>query len=69
MSWRALPGSRRGGTPIIAHTELLTGFPNLVAYRDRCLSRPAYRKAVADQCADFARHSPADMKYELRQET
>jgi glutathione S-transferase len=54
---------------IIAHTELLTGFPNLVAYRDRCLSRWAYRKAVADQCADFARHSPADMKYELRQET
>ena len=51
---------------ILRHTDLLDGFPNLVAYRDRCLERPAYRKAVADQCADIARHTPADMKYEVR---
>jgi glutathione S-transferase len=53
---------------IVGHTNLLDSFPNLVAYRDRCLERPAYRKAVADQRADIARHTPADMKYELRQD-
>jgi glutathione S-transferase len=52
----------------LAHTDLLDGFPNLAAYRDRCLERPAYQKAIADQCADFARHTPSDMRYELRQE-
>ena len=51
---------------IIAHTDLLDGFPNLVTYRNRCLARPAYRKAVADQCADIAGHTATDMKYELR---
>ena len=51
---------------ILGHTDLLDSFPNLVRYRNRCLERPAYRKAVADQCADFARHTPADMKYEVR---
>ena len=51
---------------ILAHTDLLEDFPNLVAYRDRCLGRPAYKKAIADQRADIARHTPADMKYELR---
>ena len=53
---------------VIGHTDLLDGFPNLVAYRNRCLGRPAYRKAVADQCADFAKHTAADMKYELRRD-
>ena len=48
---------------ILRHTDLLEGFPNLVAYRDRCLQRPAYRKAVADQCAEIDGHSPGDMKY------
>ena len=53
---------------IVGHTDLLDGLPNLLAYRNRCLGRPAYLKAVADQCAEIARHSPADMKYELRQD-
>ena len=53
---------------ILRHTDLLDRFPNLVAYRDRCLERPAYRKAIADQCADIARHTPADMKYETRRQ-
>jgi glutathione S-transferase len=53
---------------IAGHTDLLDSFTNLVSYRDRCLARPAYRKAVADQCADIARHTPADMKYELRRD-
>ena len=51
---------------ILGHTDLLDDFPNLVAYRNRCLERPAYKKAIADQCADIARHTPSDMKYELR---
>jgi glutathione S-transferase len=52
---------------IVGHTDLLDDLPNLLAYRNRCLGRPAYLKAVDDQCAEIARHSPADMKYELRQ--
>jgi glutathione S-transferase len=48
------------------HTNILDALPNLLAFRDRCFARPAYQKAVADQCADIARHSPKDMKYELR---
>ena len=51
---------------ILAHTDLLDGFPKLVAYRDRCFARPAYRKDIEDQCADIARHTPADMRYELQ---
>jgi glutathione S-transferase len=51
---------------ILAHTDLLDSFPKLKAYRDRCFARPAYRKAIEDQCADIARHSPSDMRYELQ---
>ena len=32
----------------------------------RCLDRPAYTKAISDQCADVGRHQERDMKYELR---
>lgn len=42
---------------------LLKGFPKLAAWQARILERPAYRKAISDQCADFAGHGPADMKY------
>lgn len=48
---------------IVGHTDMLEGFPNLLAYRDRCFARPAYRKAIDDQCATFARHAPEDMRY------
>jgi glutathione S-transferase len=51
---------------IIHHTDLLDGYPTLAAYRDRCFKRPAYRQAIADQCAAFSDHRPADMKYELK---
>jgi glutathione S-transferase len=51
---------------ILAHTDLLDSFPKLKAYGDRCFARPAYRKAIEDQCADIARHTPADMRYELQ---
>ncbi|MDO9413546.1 MAG: glutathione S-transferase family protein [Pseudolabrys sp.] len=44
--------------------DLLNGFPTLVAHQERCFARPAYKKAIADQCAAFAQHSPKDMKYD-----
>lgn len=50
---------------VLGHTDLLDGLPNVRAYRNRCLERPAYKKAVADQCADIARHTASDMRYEL----
>lgn len=43
---------------------LLDSHPKLSAYQDRCLDRPAYRKAVADQCATVAEHVMADMRYD-----
>jgi glutathione S-transferase len=39
---------------ILRHTDLLEGEPVLVAYKERCESRPAFRKALADQMAVFA---------------
>lgn len=51
---------------IIHHTEILNAYPALAAYRDRCFDRPAYRKAIAEQCQTFAEHRQRDMKYELK---
>lgn len=47
--------------------DLLAGFPALAAYQDRCLDRPAYRKAVDDQRATIAEHEMADMKFDQRE--
>lgn len=44
--------------------DLLGPYPALLAYQDRCLDRPAYRKAVEDQCATIAAHAMADMNYD-----
>jgi glutathione S-transferase len=51
---------------IIHHTDILNAYPTLIAYRDRCFDRPAYKKAIADQCQAFAQHQPKDMKYEMK---
>ena len=51
---------------ILHHTDLLIRYPTLSFYRDRCFDRPAYKMAIAHQCADIARHRENDMKYELR---
>ena len=48
---------------IAASLDLLAGYPALKAYHDRCLDRPAHRKAVEDQCAIIAAHGPRDMRY------
>lgn len=44
--------------------DLLKRHPALVAYQDRCLDRPAYKKAVVDQCATIEQHEMADMRYD-----
>jgi glutathione S-transferase len=54
---------------VIHHTDILDAYPTLLAYRERCFARPAYKKAIADQCQTFAEHQPKDMKYELRADT
>ena len=43
--------------------NMIGDFPALVTYRERCLSRPAFKKAVADQLATIAKHSQSDMRY------
>lgn len=48
---------------IARNLGLLEGLSALTAYQDRCLDRPAYRKAIADQCATIDEHEMADMKY------
>jgi glutathione S-transferase len=41
------------------HTDLIAQMPILEAYRLRCEARPAFRKALADQMADFVEKQPA----------
>ncbi|ATB29470.1 glutathione S-transferase family protein [Melittangium boletus] len=43
---------------ILRHTELVARMPVLEAYRLRCEARPAFRKALADHLAPFARNAP-----------
>ena len=39
---------------ILRHTDLLQEEPVLVAYKERCEARPAFKKALADQMRVFA---------------
>ena len=48
---------------IAASLDLLGEFPRLRDWQARCLDRPAYREAIAEQMADFAGHGPADMRW------
>lgn len=43
--------------------DLISEYPTLAAYQDRCFDRPAYRKAIADQCSAFEQHRMSDMKF------
>ncbi len=38
----------------VSDDALLAEFPNLVAYRDRCMARPAFERALNAQLASFA---------------
>jgi len=42
----------------LRHTELLAQYPTLQAYCARCEARPAFRKALGDQLADFVENPP-----------
>lgn len=46
---------------LLDHTDLLAGYPNVAAWRDRCVARAAYRDSIAEQLAEFERHGPEDM--------
>jgi glutathione S-transferase len=39
--------------------DLIEQFPALRDYRERCEARPAFKKALAAQMADFAEMAPA----------
>lgn len=43
---------------LLRDTDIVTSDPVLGPYLDRCLDRPAYRKALADQMAPFAKYEP-----------
>ena len=43
----------------LRHTDILAGFPTLVAYQTRCEARPAFQKALAAQLGDFVELEPA----------
>jgi glutathione S-transferase len=42
----------------LGHTDLVTARPTLHAYLDRCLARPGFQKALADQLASFDKEPP-----------
>jgi glutathione S-transferase len=44
---------------ILHTTTLLDQLPTLRAYRERCESRPAFQRALADQLSTFADNAPA----------
>ena len=48
-------------TKTVHHTDLVEAHDNLAAWRDRCFVRPAYKAAIAEQCAEFEGHGPKDM--------
>jgi len=43
---------------ILRGTDVLEELPRLAAYRERCETRPAFQKALADQMAVYPKHSP-----------
>lgn len=43
----------------VDRTELLSRFPNLDAYLDRCTSRPAFKRAMESQLSVFRQHEAA----------
>lgn len=42
----------------IRHTDLVAAFPPVAAYVKRCEARPAFRKALGAQMAEYAEHAP-----------
>jgi len=48
---------------IASRLDLLGTHPRLAAYHDRCTDRPAFRKAVSDQCETISAHEEGDMHF------
>lgn len=46
--------------------DIIDGFPKLAAYQERCLARPAHKKAVADQLATINQHTMEDMNFDRK---
>jgi glutathione S-transferase len=44
---------------LVDSMKLVEGYPRVMAYRDRCMARPAFKKALADQVAHFTREPAA----------
>jgi glutathione S-transferase len=44
---------------ILRHTDMLTEWPALNAYKERCEARPAFKKALADHLKPFEAHAAA----------
>jgi len=44
---------------LVDSMKMVEGYPRVTAYRDRCMARPAFRKALADQVAHFTREPVA----------
>jgi glutathione S-transferase len=42
----------------LGHTDMVERHPRLAAYRDRCMARPAFGKALADQLRSFEENTP-----------
>jgi glutathione S-transferase len=40
-------------------SDVLAGYPAIAAYQDRCLARPAWRRALAAQLATFEANAPS----------
>lgn len=49
---------------IARNLQLLEELPALAAWQQTILARPGHARAEADQKADIARHTPADMRYD-----
>jgi glutathione S-transferase len=45
---------------MVRHTDLVSEFPVLVAYQARCEARPAFKRALEDHMAAFAKHDRGD---------
>lgn len=44
---------------MLRHTDLVQRLPALHAHQQRCQARPAFKKALSDQLAPFAKNAPA----------
>jgi glutathione S-transferase len=42
---------------ILRHTDIISEWPALKAYQERCQARPAFKKALADHLKPFAAHA------------